>query len=56
MDRFVPPFRFGFSSVSEEEVDEDLAVHRECRECGTNLDASDGECPDCGGTVVEFRF
>jgi len=31
-------------------------VHRECRECGLNLDADDDSCPACGGGVARYEL
>lgn len=30
------------------------SVHRECRECGLNLDADAEGCPECGGGVSRY--
>jgi hypothetical protein len=36
-------------SLSEQE-----GVHRECRECGANVDSEATDCPDCGGDIAEY--
>jgi len=30
--------------------------HYECRNCGQNLSADAGVCPDCGGEVAVYVF
>lgn len=35
---------------------DDSRVHRECRECGRNLDASTDACPECGGGVSRYEL
>lgn len=48
MDRFGFPFTL---SLSEQEL-----LHRECRECGTNVDDEVTECPDCHGDIAEYSL
>lgn len=31
-------------------------VHRECRECGLNLDVDADACPECGGGVARYEL
>jgi hypothetical protein len=48
MGLFDPPYGL---SVSEQKE-----IHRECRECGTNVDDEVTACPDCDGDVVEYSL
>lgn len=52
--RFVPPFQLTASSLADDE--QEMVVHRECRECGQNLAAENDECPRCGGTPVVYEI
>jgi rubrerythrin len=36
-------------SVAEQE-----AIHRECRECGANVENDVTDCPTCGGDITEY--
>lgn len=48
MDLLGFPFSLTFSEQEQ--------IHRECRECGTNVDEEAAECPDCSGNIATYSL
>jgi ribosomal protein L37E len=46
----------GVGSTDAADGRADEQTHHECRDCGRNLDGDEPACPECGGTVVTYRF
>jgi len=54
--RFRPPLPIAIERLTGGSADGWEHSHRECRECGTNVESGVMACPECGADVTVYRW